>query len=175
MLASIFLVHSLTQTIMAAFGRLGRVLVMRQSTVVLALFALGIWCIIFVSLCVAVIVPGVWVLLMSTENWILREMTFLRVCNAWLYSGYMLCVSTFLWTNFSFFYDAADSNPEAFSPFGRMEKCAQSMLLVAVLLSAVHTGKPGSPFYELHLAELRDDGRAFSPLSAAFFRPPLRS
>ena len=43
------------------------------------------------------------------------------------------------------------------------------MLLVAVLLSAVHTQKPGSSFYELHLAELRDDGRAFSPLSAAFF------
>ena len=37
------------------------------------------------------------------ENWILREMTFLRVCNAWFYSGYMLCVSTLLWTNFTFF------------------------------------------------------------------------
>ena len=27
-------------------------------------------------------------------NLILREMTFLRWCNAWFYSGYMLCVST---------------------------------------------------------------------------------
>ena len=32
-----------------------------------ALFALGIWCIISVSLSLAVIVPGVWVLLMSTK------------------------------------------------------------------------------------------------------------
>ena len=28
------------------------------------------------------------------ENWILREMTFLRGCNAWYNSGYMFCVST---------------------------------------------------------------------------------
>ena len=28
------------------------------------------------------------------ESWILREMTFLRGCNAWFNSGYMLCVST---------------------------------------------------------------------------------
>ena len=28
------------------------------------------------------------------EDWILREMTFLRGCNAWYNSGYMFCVST---------------------------------------------------------------------------------
>ena len=36
-----------------------------------------------------------------------------------------------------------------------MEKCAQSTLLVAVLLCAVRTWKPGSPFYELHVAAMR--------------------
>ena len=43
------------------------------------------------------------------------------------------------------------------------------MPLVAVLLCAVRTWKPESPFHELHLAELCDDGLVFSPLSAAFF------
>ena len=93
------------------------------------------------------------------ESGILREMTFLRGCNAWFYSGYMLCVSSLAMDEFhTFFYDAADSNPEAFSPFGRMEKCAQSMLLVAVMLSAVHTLEPGIPFFELHSAAMRDQG-----------------
>ena len=54
----------------------------------------------------------------------------------------MLCVSSLAMDEFhTCFYDAADSNPEAFSPFGRMEKCAQLMLLVAVLLRAVRTWK----------------------------------
>ena len=49
------------------------------------------------------------------ENWILREMTFIRGCNAWFYSGYMLCVSTLAMDEFhDFFYDAADSHPDVF-------------------------------------------------------------
>ena len=49
------------------------------------------------------------------ENWILREMTFIRGCNAWFFSGYMLCVSTLAMDEFrTFFYDAADSNSDAF-------------------------------------------------------------
>ena len=60
---------------------------------------------------------------------------FLRGGSAWFCSGYMLSVSSLAMDEFHIcFYDAADSNPEAFSPFGRMEKCAQLMLLVAVLL-----------------------------------------
>ena len=86
------------------------------------------------------------------ENWILREMTFLRGCNAWFYSGYMFCVSSLAMDEFhTFFQDAADSNPEAFSPFGRMEKCAQFVLPVAVFLSAVHTWKLGSLFIRASL------------------------
>ena len=73
--ASSFWSTTLYTETMAASGRLGQALVMRQSTVafesifsfVLALFALGLWCIISVSLYLAVIVPGVWVLLMSTK------------------------------------------------------------------------------------------------------------
>ena len=42
------------------------------------------------------------------------------------------------------------------------------MLLVAVLLRAVRTWNTGR-FLELHVTELLDDGRVFSPLSAAFF------
>ena len=50
-----------------------------------------------------------------------------------------------------------------------MEKRAQSMLLVAVLLCAVRTWKHLTYLYEFHLVELRDDGQGFSLLSAAFF------
>ena len=42
-----------------------------------------------------------------------------------------------------------------------MEKRAQSMLLDAVLLCAARTWKPGSPFYELHVAAMRDQGQHF--------------
>ena len=72
---------------------------------------------------------------------------FLRGGSAWFCSGYMLSVSSLAMDEFHIcFYDAADSNPEAFSPFGRMEKCAQLMLLVAVLLRAVLTWKTGRNF-----------------------------
>ena len=72
---------------------------------------------------------------------------FLRRSNALFYSGYMLCVSSLAMDEFhTCFYDAADSNPGASSPFGRMEKCAQLMLLVAVLLRAVRTWKSGRSF-----------------------------
>ena len=59
----------------------------------LAQFAFGIWCIVTVSLYLAVIVPRVWVLLMSTRNGIFGRCLF-RWRNTWLDSGYMLCVST---------------------------------------------------------------------------------
>ena len=67
------------------------------------------------SLCLAVIVPGVWVLLMSTENWNFWEMTFF--VGAMLGTTLDTCpasVLCWLWTNFSIFYVAADSDPEAF-------------------------------------------------------------
>ena len=82
----------------------------------------------------AVIVPGVWVLLMSTK---------IGFFGRWLFFvGAMLgftvdtCSASvlWLWTYFThFFYDAADSNPDAFLLHSVwMEKCAQSMLLVSV-------------------------------------------
>ena len=57
--------------------------------------ALGIWCKISVSLYLAVIIPGVWVLLVSTRIGFWGD-AFSRGCNTWLDSGYMLCVSTLL-------------------------------------------------------------------------------
>ena len=74
---------TLFQTIMAASVRLGRC--PRHASAygcswknflsfALAWFALGIWCIISVVLVLAVTDTGVWVLLLSTDNWIFREM-----------------------------------------------------------------------------------------------------
>ena len=144
---------------------------------VLAQFALGIWCIFSVSSYLAVFVPGVWVLLMSLESWIFRQMSLSMVqclVRQWIhalrqYSGGFGRIS-------HIFYDAADSNPEAFSPFGRMEKCAQLMLLVAVLLRAVRTWKTGRTFREL-CAWLTPVmmGWFFRRSVRHFFRPPLRS
>ena len=101
----VFLVHPLTQTIMAYFGRLGRALVMRQPTDAFgrlscplctrsshlesgALFPLSLY------LADSVIVLGVWVLVRSTENGFFSGDVCFRGCSAWFDSGYMLCVST---------------------------------------------------------------------------------
>ena len=123
-LASIFLVHPLTQTIMAAFGRLGRVLVMRQSTVAIERISYPLC-----SRCSHLesgalfpcdSVPGShWFrasgcCLSSTENWILTGDFCLRGCGTWFDSRYMFCDSTLVAMDefHTFFYDAADSNPE---------------------------------------------------------------
>ena len=59
---------------------------------------------------------------------------------SWFDSGYMLFER--LWTNLHIFYVAVNSNPEAFGLHSRrLEKRAQSMLLVVVSLSAVRTWK----------------------------------
>ena len=57
---------------------------------VLAQFALGIWYNISFVVASGSHCSGCFVY----ESWILREMTFLRGCNAWFFSGYMFCVST---------------------------------------------------------------------------------
>ena len=63
-----------------------------------------------------------------------RLVGFMDACAAWFNSGYMFYRK--LWTNFSIFYVAVNSNPVAFGLHScRMEKRAQSMLLVAVSLS----------------------------------------
>ena len=79
-----------------------------------ALFALGIWCIISVSLSLAVNVPGVWVLLMSTKiGFFGRRLSSWEQCLVlqWIhalrqYFGYGRVSHIF--------YDAADLNPDAF-------------------------------------------------------------
>ena len=72
---------------------------------------------------------------------------FRDACAAWFNSGYIFYGR--LWTNFSIFYVAVNSNPEAFALHScRMEKCAESVLLVAVSLSAVRTLEVGHYFYE---------------------------
>ena len=60
----------------------------------LALFALGILCIISFVLASGSHCSGRLGIVEEYGNWILREMTFLRGCNAWFNSGYMFCVST---------------------------------------------------------------------------------
>ena len=97
---------------------------------------------------------------------------FFRGCNTWLASGYMLCVSTLVTMDeFHIFSTLRRTRilKRSLSIRFEMEKCAQSMLLVAVLLCAVRTWKNWKYFHEFHVAELRDDGQVFSPPSAAFF------
>ena len=61
---------------------------------VLAQFALGNWYIISFVLASGSHCSGCLGVAYVYVNWILREMTFLRGCNAWYNSGYMFCVST---------------------------------------------------------------------------------
>ena len=61
---------------------------------VLAQFALGIWYIISFVLASGSHCSGCLGVAEEYDSWILREMTFLRGCNAWYNSGYMFCVST---------------------------------------------------------------------------------
>ena len=97
----------------AALGRLGGALVMRQPTDALGRIScpgrsrgshLESGALFPSSLCLAVIVPGVWVLLLSTENGILREMTL--SVGAILGSTVDTCSATvrwWLWTYFTHF------------------------------------------------------------------------
>ena len=81
----------------------------------LAQFALGIWCIITVSLYLAVIVPGVWVLLMSTSIEIFGRCLF-----SW--AQYLACQWIHALRQYfgdygrisNIFNVAADLDPEAF-------------------------------------------------------------
>ena len=69
---------------------------------------------------------GVWVLPVECVVLVFRD-----ACAAWFNSGYMFCGR--LWTNFTIFYVAVYSNPEASGLHSfELRKCAQSMLLVAV-------------------------------------------
>ena len=77
---------------------------------VLAQFALGIWYIISFVLASGSYVPGVWVLLRSTEIEFSGDVYF-RWCNALYKSGYMFFVGFGRIAHI--FYVAADSIPEA--------------------------------------------------------------
>ena len=76
-----------------------------------------------------------------------------------------------LWTNLHTFSTMRQTRIlKCCSPFCcRTEKRAQSMLLVTVLLCAVRTWKTAHNFYELHVAETRDDGWPF------FFRRSMQA
>ena len=122
----------------------------------LALFALGIWCIISVDL-----VPGSHCSgrLGVAEEY--RKLDFMgdvsfRGCNAWFDSGYMFCVSTLVAMDVFLTFSTLRQTRilKCCSPFCcRTEKRAQSMLLVAVLLCAVRTWKTGHYFYEIHVGQ----------------------
>ena len=51
---------------------------------------------------------------LRSTGWIFREILVCSFCrNSWFDSGYILCISTWSWTNFTFFHGAVDSNPVA--------------------------------------------------------------
>ena len=85
-----------------SLGRLGQALVMRQPTYAFDRIScpmcsrsshLESGTLFPLSLYLAVLVPGVWVLLMSSKIGFFGD-NVLRGCNAWYNSGYMFCVST---------------------------------------------------------------------------------
>ena len=88
---------------------------------------------------------------------------YFRGCNAWFDSEYMLCSSTSVGMNELHTFSTLRQTRilKCCSPFCyRMEKSAQSMLVVAVLVLAVRIWKT-EYFYELHVAETPDDGQHF--------------
>ena len=100
--------------------------------------------------------------LWSRAYWIFREILRApHLVRQWIH------VLRGLWKNLHIFYVAVNSNPEPFALHScRMEKCAQSMLLVAASLSAVRTLEvdiisTNAPFF--------DSLWQFSLLIAAFF------
>ena len=112
------------------------------------------------SLYLAVLVPCVWALLMSTENWIFREI--LVQCLGFD-SGYSSCEYFGFGSISHIFFVAADSNPDCVSsPFGlNGEECPVdasgcsfcSALLALGILDIL---------LELHVADTCDEGVDFS-------------
>ena len=82
----------------------------------LAQFTFGIWCVISVSLYVAVYCSRRLGVAYEYDNWIFREMTFIRGRNTWLHSGYMFCVSTFV--ALDVFHTFLTLRRRVLSPFG---------------------------------------------------------
>ena len=69
----------------------------------LALFALGKWCIILLLLVSGSLFLGVWVLHVDYGTLDSSGDDFVRGCNAWLDSGYGACDSTWLLEELSIF------------------------------------------------------------------------
>ena len=135
--SAVSLWSTLFQTIMEALVRLGRCL--RHASaygcswknflpLVLALFALGIWCFISVFLSLAVTVPGVWVLLMSTKiGFFARRLSSWEQCLVlqWIHALRQF----FGYGRIShIFNDAADLNPGAFLLCGTISANMGSIL-----------------------------------------------
>ena len=152
-----FLVHPLTQMIMAALRRLGRALVMRQPTDALGRIScpLRSRCSHLesgasspLSLYLAVVVRGVWVFLFNTKIGFAGDDCF-RGCNIWFDIGHMFCDSTLVAMDEFHTFSALRQTRilKCCSPFFcRTENRAQSMLPVSVLLCAVRIWKTGSIF-----------------------------
>ena len=95
---------------------------------------------------------------------------FFRGSNAWYNCGYMLCVSSLAMEEFHIcFYDAADSDPEAFSPFGLNGEVCPVDASVAVCSARFAFGNTRllSTSFSWLSCVMKD--RVFSLLSVAFF------
>ena len=143
---------------------------------VLAQFALGICAFFPLSLYLAVIIPGVWVLQRSSEIGIFREMS--------ISVGAMLCTTVdtcsasvlwWLWTYFTHFLRCGrlEILKHFFSiRFEWREVCLVDASGCSFALRGSHLD---TYFDEFHVVELRDDGTGFFAAQCGIFRPPLRS
>ena len=130
----------------------------------LALFALGIWCIISVVLVSGSHCSGRLGVAEEYGTLVFSGDDCFRGCNAWFDIGYMFCVSTLVAMDEFHTFSASRQTRilKCCSPLWcRTEKCAQLMLLSAVLLSAVRTLENWKYFYEFHVAAMRGDGQHF--------------
>ena len=127
------------------------------------------------SLYLAVLVPCVWALLMSTENWILREILF-----SWVMLGSTVDtvhVSTLAFGSIShLFIVAADSNPDCVSsPFGlNGEECPVDASGCSFAPRSSHL-ECWTSFSSSTLLTPVMMAWIFRRIFYGFFRPPLRS
>ena len=140
-----------------ALVRLGRGPRHASAYICARLFAPGIWFIISVDL-----VPGSHCSLrlgvaVEYGKWDFTGDVHFRGCNAWFDSGYMLCNSTLIAHTF---YVAADSNPEVLLSLllQNGEACPVDAFGCSFAPRSSHL-ENWEYFYELHVAETRDDGQ----------------
>ena len=122
------------------------------------------------TLYLAVIVPGVWVLLFSKEKLDFTGDVCFRGRNAWFDSGYMFCDRTLVAMDELHTFSTLRRTRilKCCSPFSCRTEKPPSRCSWLQLCSAQFALGKREVLLELHVADTSDDGKHFSQLGAAF-------